>query len=68
MWNYYKRTFLAVQFFTFVVSWMVHRNTSTVWTPTLAFFVSMQVSALFGAMWANRLRKKTQSCAPMTLN
>ena len=68
MWSYYKRTFLAVQFATLLVSFMAYRTTKPLWVPTLLFFLSMQVSSVLGAMWANRLRKKMHSCAPITLN
>jgi hypothetical protein len=66
MWDYYKRTLVIVQLAAVVVSYMVYRNTNHAWLPPVAFFVAMQVSAVFGAMWANRLRKKLQaygSCA-----
>jgi hypothetical protein len=68
MLDYYKRTFLAVQLAAGVVSWMVFRSTGHQWLPTAVFFVSMQVSAVFGAMWANRLRRKMQLRASCTIN
>jgi hypothetical protein len=68
MWNYYKRTFVAVQLLSGLVSWTVYKNTNHLWVPTAVFFLSMQVSALFGAMWANRLRGKLQSSPAIPLN
>ena len=68
MWNYYKRTFIAVQLTTGVVSWMVYRSTNHLLIPTVVFFLSMQISAVFGTMWANRLRKKTQGNASCVIN
>jgi len=68
MWNYYKKTFLAVQFAALLVSWMVYRNTKPLLLPALVFMLSMQVSAVFGAMWAHRLSKKTLACMPSRLN
>lgn len=68
MWDYYKRTFLAVQLAAGVVSWMVFRSTSHSWMPTAVFFVSMQISAVFGAMWANRLRTKMQARTSCPIN
>jgi hypothetical protein len=61
MWDYYKRTFVAVQMAALLVSYMVYRNTHHAVVPPLVFFLSMQISAVFGAMWANRLRRKIQA-------
>jgi len=68
MWTYYKKSFVAVQSFSLVVSWMVYRNTTPLLTPAAVFFLSMQASAVLGSMWANRLRKETQSSVTMMLN
>lgn len=68
MWDYYKRTFLAVQFATGLVSWMVYRASNHLLAPTAVFFLSMQLSAVFGAMWANRLRKKLQRSTSCLIN
>jgi hypothetical protein len=68
MWDYYKRTFWAVQLAAGAVSWMVYRATNHLWFPTAVFFVSMQVSAVFGAMWANRLRNKIQARSSCAIN
>lgn len=61
MWDYYKRTFVMVQIAALAVSYMVYRNSSHAVLPPLVFFVFMQVSAVFGAMWANRLRRKIRA-------
>jgi len=58
MWDYYKRTFVIVQIAALLVSYMVYRNSNHAIVPPLVFFLFMQVSAVFGAMWANRLRRK----------
>ena len=58
MWDYYKKTFLLVQIVAFLISYMVYRNANHAWAPPIVFFLFMQVSAVFGAMWANRLRRK----------
>jgi hypothetical protein len=58
MWDYYKRTFGAVQLATLLVSYMVYRHTNHAIIPPVAFFLTMQISAVFGAMWADRLRRK----------
>jgi hypothetical protein len=68
MWDYYKRTFLAVQLAAGVVSWMVYRNTNHSWMPAAVFFLSMQISGVFGAMWANRLRRRVQARTSSAIN
>ena len=67
MWRYYKRTFIPVQLFIGAVCWMVYRATNHQLPPTTLFLIVMQVGAVMGAMWANRLQKKTTrstSCLP----
>jgi hypothetical protein len=61
MWDYYKRTFAMVQFAALLVSYMVYSASNHKIVPSLVFFASMQISAVFGAMWANRLRRKMQA-------
>ena len=63
MWDYYKRTFVVVQLAAVMVSYMAYRNANHAWFPPVAFFVAMQVGAVFGSMWANRLRRKMQAYA-----
>lgn len=58
MWDYYKRTFVLVQIVAFLVSYVVYRDVHHAWAPPIVFFLFMQVSAVFGALWANRLRRK----------
>jgi len=68
MWSHYKQSFIAVQTFSLVVGWMLYRNTTPLWTPAVVFFLSMQVSSLLGAMWANQLRNETRTSLPTMLN
>ena len=68
MWSHHKKSFIALQFFSLAVSWMLYRITTPLLTPAAVFFLSMQVSAVLGSMWANRLRKETQSSSTMMLN
>ena len=58
MWNYYKRTCLAVQVATGLVSWMVYTASNHSWIPTVIFLLSVETSAVFGALWANQLRNR----------
>jgi hypothetical protein len=68
MWDYYKRTFLAVQLVTGFVSWMVYRASSHLWIPTAIFVLSMETSALLGAMWASELRNRLPAPTSRMLN
>ena len=61
MWDYYKRTFAAVQVAALLVCYMVYTKTNHALFPPVVFFLSMQVSAVLGALWANRLRRKIQA-------
>jgi hypothetical protein len=62
MWHYYKKTFALVQIAALLVSTAVYRGLNyTTLVPPAVFFLSMQVSAVFGAMWADRLRRKIQA-------
>jgi hypothetical protein len=67
MWSHYKLMFLAVQLVAFVVSWLVYRVTNHALAPVAVFFLSMQVSAVLGATWANRLRAKARRDPPRAL-
>ncbi len=67
MWNYYKKTFVAVQLFSAAVSFMVYQASHTL-APAAVFLLSMETSAVFGAMWASRLRKKMQTRTSCLIN
>jgi hypothetical protein len=68
MWNYYRAVFLPVQIATGLGSWLVYRSTHHLWAPTTVFFLSMEIGAAFGAMWANRPRVIAQSSRSSVLN
>jgi hypothetical protein len=68
MWNYYRAVFFPVQIATSLGSWLVYRSTDHLWAPTTVFFLSMEIGAVFGAMWANRPRVITQSSRSSVLN
>lgn len=57
MWNHYKRTFWRIQIpitlITIAVYFITHGN----WRNAMLFWVVMQISALIGANWANRVSK-----------
>ena len=67
MWDYYKKTFLAVQLFSAVVSTMVYRASHSL-ALAAVFLLSMEASAFLGAMWASRLRRKMQSRTSCLIN
>jgi hypothetical protein len=60
MWHYYKRTFVMVQLAALAVGTMVYDKTRIL-TPAIVFFLFMQISAVLGAMWAHRLRRKIEA-------
>ncbi len=57
MRDYYKRTFAAVQLMTLPLCYVAYRG-SHHWLAPVACFLSMQLGAVLGAMWASRLRRK----------
>jgi hypothetical protein len=61
MWAYYKKTFPLVQVTALLVSYLVYQRTNRAWPPAAVFFAIMQLSAVFGAMWASRLSKKIEA-------
>jgi hypothetical protein len=65
MWDYYKRTFVMVQIAILLVGYLAYSATNHSLVVPIVFFATMQVSALFGAMWANRLRRKIEVMSRM---
>jgi hypothetical protein len=57
-WAYYKRTFLLMQVLIVLIAFQVHRSAQHIWVVTFVFFATMQLGALFGAMWAIRLKRR----------
>jgi hypothetical protein len=68
MWGYYKKTFLAVQVAAGLLGWMVYQNTRPLLGPTWVFVLSMQTSALLGALWAHRPPGEPPLRMPTMLN
>jgi hypothetical protein len=68
MWNYYKKTFLAVQIAIALVCWLTYRMASHDLGSAAIVFIVMQVSAVIGSLWANRLRRKMTCNASGALN
>jgi small-conductance mechanosensitive channel len=68
LWRHYKRTFLAAQLAIGLVCWIAYQAAAPDLVPAATVFVIMQVSALVGSMWANRLRRTLISSRPSVLN
>ena len=68
MWGYYKRIFFAIQLVTGPVAWMVCEASNHLWIPTAIFVLSMETSALFGAMWAGQRRNRLPTPTWRVLN
>jgi hypothetical protein len=68
MRNYNRKILFPVQIATWVASWLIYRNTNRLWTPTAVFFVSMEISTVFGALWAKRLRENMHTATSSILN
>jgi len=56
MWEQYRKTLLGMQIVICAVTAAVYINMGHRWFAALVFFVTMQISALIGAMWASRLK------------
>jgi len=68
MWNYNRKILFPVQITTWAASWLIYRITNHLWTPTAVFFLSMEISAVFGALWAKRLRENVHTATSSLLN
>jgi hypothetical protein len=64
MWLQYKRSFLFIQVLIALITVGVYLNARHLVLVAALFFVAMQVSAVFGAMWATRLKRKLEGPTP----
>lgn len=60
MWEQYKRTFSGMQAFIIAVALCILFWSQRVYVAA-AFFMAMQLGALFGAMWGSRLKRLTRA-------
>jgi hypothetical protein len=58
MWGQYRRSAPAIQLLILLVTAFVFWKSLFRWEAAFVFFVAMQLSAVFGAMWAYRLKRK----------
>ena len=63
MWEQYKRTFSRTQAVIAAVTIGTYFYMGHVAARSAAFFVVMQISAVFGAMWGTRLKRKVDGRA-----
>ncbi len=68
MWNFYKEVFATVQLATTSIGWAIYQATYERIGPVAIFFVSMQLGALVGSMWAGQLKKSSPTRALHKLN
>jgi hypothetical protein len=68
LWHHYKRTFLAAQLAIGLVCWIAYQAAAPDLVPAATVFIIMQVSALVGSMWANRLRRTPTPSGSSVLN
>ena len=60
MWEEYRKTLKPVQALIATVTAATYFGMHRMWFVTAVFFLVMQVGALMGALWAQRLRRKVQ--------
>jgi len=56
MWEHYKKTFLGMQIVMWLVACIVLVWTH-LWIVASVFLLTMQIGAVFGAIWAARLKR-----------
>jgi hypothetical protein len=59
MWEQYKKTFWGMQMLIVLVTGTV-LAWRHIWSLAGLFFITMQVAAVLGAMWGNRLQIKVR--------
>jgi hypothetical protein len=59
MWEQYKRTFRSMQATMIVVTLLVTSWTRD-WKTGAAFYVTMQVGAVLGAIWGHQIKQRTR--------
>ena len=58
MWTNYRKTFLRTQLVILMLLLAVYQAAAHQWTVVATIFVAMQMGAVAGAAWANRLTNK----------
>jgi uncharacterized membrane protein YfcA len=60
MWEQYKKTALLTQLFIFAMAITLYFTSGRRWFIALVTFLTMQIGAVFGAMWGARLKRKLE--------
>jgi hydrogenase/urease accessory protein HupE len=60
MWEQYKKHFVGMQVVILLVTFAAYQRFSHLWFVAAVFFTTMQVGALLGASWANRIRMRVK--------
>jgi uncharacterized membrane protein YfcA len=58
MWDHYRKTLVRMQIFIAGASAALYYALGRRWIVALTFFAMMQVGAVVGAWWGDRLRRK----------
>ena len=58
MWTQYRRMFWFTQAVIALITFAVLNATHYLLPAALVFFAAMQISAVFGALWTARLKRK----------
>jgi hypothetical protein len=67
MWEYYRKTFLMTQTLVVLVSLALLLYWKVPFVGVLVFVAVMELFAVFGAAWADRLRRKVLAAPPRQL-
>jgi hypothetical protein len=68
MRRYYTKTLGALQLAIGLVCWMTYRAAAPDLGPAATVFIVMQVGAVAGSIWANRLRRRIAHPSPPSLS
>jgi uncharacterized membrane protein YfcA len=58
MWDHYKKTLVRMQVFIVLTTCALYFALSHRWIMAAVFFAMMQVGAVVGAWWGDRLRRR----------
>ncbi len=58
MWDHYRKTLVRMQMFIALTTGALYFGLSRRWVMAAVFFAMMQVGAVIGAWWGDRLRRR----------
>ena len=59
MWKQYKKNFVGMQLVVALITAAAYVALYKAWEPTLSFFFVLQGATFAGALWASRIKKRT---------